>query len=110
MKKGEFPPKFLWGGALSANQAEGAYNIDGKGMSPIDILPSVKEGRWDVLNNPTAFEEKIFDYYPSHRGIDFYSHYKEDIALLAEMGIKAFRTSISWTRIFPTGEEIEPNE
>ncbi|WP_303218118.1 6-phospho-beta-glucosidase [Enterococcus asini] len=110
MKKGEVPPKFLWGGALSANQAEGAYNIDGKGMSPIDILPSVKEGRWDVLNNPTAFEEKIFDYYPSHRGIDFYSHYKEDIALLAEMGIKAFRTSISWTRIFPTGEEIEPNE
>lgn len=110
MNKHTFPSDFLWGGAISANQAEGAYNIDGKGMSPIDILPSVKEGRWDVLKNPVAFENKTFNYYPSHRGIDFYGHYKEDIALLAEMGIKVFRTSINWARLFPTGEEMEPNK
>lgn len=43
--------------------------------------------------------------YPNHSAIDFYHHYKEDIKLMAEMGFKAFRTSIAWTRIFPNGDE-----
>ena len=98
-----FPKNFLWGGAISANQAEGAYNIDGKGLSTADVSP-----------NGVVFPPKLpFDsnvYNPFHSGIDFYHTYKEDIKLLAELGINCFRTSIAWTRIFPTGTEDIPNE
>ncbi|MEI0699331.1 glycoside hydrolase family 1 protein [Brachyspira intermedia] len=98
-----FPENFLWGGAISANQAEGAYNIDGKGLSTADVSP-----------NGVVFPPKLpFDsnvYNPFHSGIDFYHNYKEDIKLLAELGINCFRTSIAWTRIFPTGTEDIPNE
>ncbi len=98
-----FPENFLWGGAISANQAEGAYNIDGKGLSTADVSP-----------NGVVFPPKLpFDsnvYNPFHSGIDFYHTYKEDIKLLAELGINCFRTSIAWTRIFPTGTEDIPNE
>lgn len=101
-----FPKDFLWGGAIAANQAEGAFNVDGKGLSSADLLPAAKHG---VKRNPTdGLVEGV--HYPYHEAIDFYHHYKEDIAMFAEMGFKAFRTSINWTRIFPTGEENEPNQ
>ncbi len=101
---------FLWGGAVAANQCEGAYKEDGKGLSPMDILPSAGEGRREAMYHPEIALEKCYEYYPSHEGIDFYHRYKEDLALLHEMGIKAFRTSISWARIFPNGDDEVPNE
>lgn len=104
-----FPDDFFWGGAIAANQAEGAYLEDGKGLSLVDILPA-KEGRWEALENPTEALNNDFGFYPSHQSIDFYHHYKEDLALMAEMGFKVFRTSISWPRIFPNGDDQEPNE
>lgn len=101
-----FPKDFLWGGAISANQCEGAYNIDGKGLSSSDIATS---GRYKHDREYTNGIEQD-KYYPSHEGIDFYHRYKEDIALFAEMGFKCFRFSINWPRIFPNGDEKEPNE
>lgn len=101
---------FLWGGAVAANQCEGAYLEDGKGISLMDVLPSAEEGRKEAMYHPEMALEKTYEYYPSHEGIDFYHRYKEDLALLNEMGIKAFRTSISWARIFPNGDEKTPNE
>lgn len=100
---------FLWGGAVAANQCEGAYLEDGKGLSPMDILPSAQLGRKEAMYHPQLALIKKYDYYPSHEGIDFYHRYREDLALMEELGIKAFRTSISWARIFPNGEG-EPNE
>lgn len=109
MKQGQFPDGFLWGGAISANQAEGAYLTDGKGLSTVDVIPhgskrmAVKLGQEpNVTLNPDAF-------YPSHEGIDFYHTYEADIKLMAEMGFKVFRTSIAWTRLFPKGDEADPN-
>lgn len=101
---------FLWGGAMAANQCEGAYLEDGKGLSPMDILPSVQYGRKEAMYHPEIALEKDYGYYPSHQSIDFYHRYKEDLALLAEMGFQAFRTSISWARIFPNGDDPSPNE
>ena len=101
-----FPKDFLWGGAVAANQSEGAYNVDGKGLSSADMLPAAKHG---VARTATDKIEKDL-FYPYQEAIDFYHHYKEDIKLFAEMGFKSFRTSINWTRIFPTGMEETPNE
>lgn len=97
---------FLWGGATSANQYEGGFNEGGRGLSINDVH---KGGN---VNTPRVIHEYIHegDYYPSHEAVDFYHRYKEDIALLAEMGFKCFRMSISWSRIFPRGDESEPNE
>ncbi|WP_291651154.1 family 1 glycosylhydrolase [Clostridium sp.] len=100
-----FPKNFLWGGAIAANQAEGAYNEDGKGLSVADILP-VGVDRFKNVELEIN-EEK---YYPSHEAIDFYHTYKEDIKELSELGMKCFRTSIAWSRIFPNGDDKEPNE
>lgn len=100
---------FLWGGAIAANQSEGAYNKDGKGLSLVDLLPAGRE-RTEPLFNPAKGLNKNFTFYPSHESIDFYHHYEEDIKLFAEMGFKALRLSISWPRIFPNGDESEPNE
>ena len=97
---------FLWGGAVAANQFEGAWNVDGKGDSVSDHCTT---GSAKVPKRVTVDIEPG-TLYPSHEAIDFYHHYEEDIALFAEMGFKVFRTSINWTRIFPTGEETEPNE
>lgn len=102
----KLPKDFLWGGALAANQVEGAWNIDGKGVSSADIATA---GSLNVKREYTYGVEEG-KYYPSHTGIDFYHKYKEDIRLLAEMGFKCFRTSINWTRIFPNGDELAPNE
>ena len=104
-----FKEGFLWGGAVAANQCEGAYKEDGKGMSLVDVIPSGKE-RFEAFFNPKKALETDYGFYPSHESIDFYHHYKEDIKLFAEMGFKSFRMSISWPRIFPKGDEKEPNE
>ena len=113
----EFPKEFLWGGAVAANQCEGAWNIGGKGISVADIEELPKEyDRKTVFNFKHTLEDiqrHIEDKegnYPRRRGIDFYHHYKEDLALMKEMGFKCFRTSIAWTRIFPKGDENTPNE
>lgn len=101
-----FPKNFLWGGATAANQFEGAWNVDGKGMSVDDVMSA---GAHKVARQITdGIVEGV--YYPNHDGIDFYHHYKEDIALFAKMGFKCFRLSIAWTRIFPNGDEDTPNE
>lgn len=101
-----FRKNFLWGGAVAANQCEGAWNVDGKGVSVSDICTG---GSYSVSKRiMPVLEEGTF--YPSHEAIDFYHHYKEDIAMFAQMGFKVFRFSIAWTRIFPTGEETCPNE
>ena len=110
MTTSNFQDDFLWGGAVAANQCEGAFDVDGKGLSPVDVLPDVHHGRWDALMNPTKALETDYGFYPSHESIDFYHRYKEDLALMAEMGFKTFRTSICWARIFPNGDETEPNE
>ena len=104
-----FKEGFLWGGAVAANQCEGAYKEDGKGMSLVDVIPAGKE-RFEAFFNPKKALETDYGFYPSHESIDFYHHYKEDIKLFAEMGFKSFRMSISWPRIFPKGDEKEPNE
>jgi 6-phospho-beta-glucosidase len=101
-----FPDNFLWGGATAANQYEGAWDVDGKGPSISDVCTN---GSHTTPKRVTpVFEEGTL--YPSREATDFYHHYKEDIALAAEMGFKVFRMSINWTRIFPTGTETEPNE
>ncbi|MFV0556032.1 MAG: glycoside hydrolase family 1 protein [Lactovum sp.] len=102
-----FPENFLWGGALAANQCEGAYLSDGKGMSTVDVLPYA-DVRERLFNIKPELQEKYF--YPSHEAINFYDNYKEDIALMAEMGLKCLRTSIAWSRIFPKGDDESPNE
>ena len=102
--------KFMWGAAMAANQCEGAYLEDGKGLSIMDMMPSAEYGRWDMLYHPEKYLYEKLGFYPSHEAIDFYHRYREDIALLAEMGIHTFRTSISWPRIFPGGDDKEPNE
>lgn len=101
---------FLWGGAISANQAEGAYLEGGKGLSSFDVLPMDERRLQPVyLDAPNILKEDEA-IYPSRTGIDFYHHYKEDIALLADMGIRCFRFSISWSRIFPNGDDEQCNE
>ncbi len=105
-----FPSDFLWGGAIAANQAEGAHLEGGKGLTTVDMIP-YGENRMPVklgLREEVSLDEA--EYYPSHQAIDFYHRYKDDIALLAEMGFKTFRTSIAWARIFPKGDELEPNQ
>ncbi|WP_420824500.1 glycoside hydrolase family 1 protein [Vagococcus coleopterorum] len=101
-----FSDKFLWGGAVAANQCEGAWDVDGKGPSICDHL------RGGSLTKKRSFDRKILEgeYYPSHEAVDFYHRYEEDIALFAEMGFKVFRLSIAWSRIFPNGDDQEPNE
>ena len=101
-----FRPDFLWGGACAANQFEGAWDLDGKGPSISDLCTNGSRTQAKQITR-TIRPEYL---YPSHEAIDFYHHYEEDIALFAEMGFKVFRTSINWTRIFPHGDETEPNE
>lgn len=101
-----FPEKFLWGGATAANQYEGAWNKDGKGVSIADVMVA------GDYNTPRRITHGVKEgyYYPNHNAVDFYHRYKEDIALMAEMGFKVFRLSIGWTRIFPNGDDEFPNE
>lgn len=97
---------FLWGGATAANQYEGAWDVDGKGASVPDHM------RGGDVNTPRQIDAQFDPHalYPSWEATDFYHHYEEDIALFAEMGFKVFRMSINWARLFPTGEETQPNQ
>lgn len=114
-----FPKDFLWGGAIAANQAEGAWNVGGKGLSVADVAKyrpdlDIKDyvSQWHVT--PEQIKEgmaaKDTTYWPKRRGIDFYHRYQEDLALFKELGFKCLRVSIAWTRIFPNGNEEEPNQ
>ena len=126
----KFPEGFLWGGATAANQFEGGWQEGGKGLSSDDVVTNgthtsprlitytLPDGTkkatpmfgFSEVPEGTVFEPHEGYLYPNHDGIDFYHHYKEDIALFAEMGFKCFRLSIAWTRIFPLGYEKTPNE
>lgn len=123
-----FPKDFLWGGATAANQYEGGWQEGGRGVAVHDLMTDgTKDNprRIYCRNNdgdeifiqqgesiPFGYKGILKEgyYYPSHQATDFYHHYKEDIALMAEMGFKTYRLSISWTRIFPNGDDLEPNE
>lgn len=97
-----FPDGFLWGGAVAANQVEGGWQEGGKGISTSDMTPNGIFG--DVVARQKG------DFSIKDKAIDFYHRYPEDIALFAEMGFSCLRVSIAWTRIFPQGDEAEPNE
>lgn len=123
-----FPEGFYWGGATAANQCEGAWNVDGRGPARTDVttVGTADSPRYITVRMPDGTTTKFSqftpvpkeargavldgEYYPNHESIDFYHHYKDDIALFAEMGFKMFRMSISWSRIFPKGIEEEPNQ
>lgn len=100
-----FKKDFLWGGACAANQCEGAWNEDGKGLSITDTLSEN-----EYLDSEVTLEVSADKYYPCHNAINFYHNYKEDIKLLADMGFKVFRISIAWPRIYPNGDDDTPNE
>lgn len=110
MSKSVFPENFLWGGAIAANQSEGGYREGGKGLTTVDMIPYGDNRMPIKLGLVDSVELSEEEFYPSHQAIDFYHRYKEDIALLAEMGFKTFRMSIAWSRIFPRGDELEPNQ
>ncbi|MFP7474169.1 6-phospho-beta-glucosidase [Niallia taxi] len=118
--KTTFPENFLWGGATAAMQVEGASDVGGKGLSVSDVyifdenMPKERwTDQWHMMTHKQVEEAQDPNsnkYYPKRHGVDFYHHYKEDIALFAEMGFKVYRMSIAWTRIFPNGDELVPNE
>lgn len=131
MTKTQFPKDFLWGGAIAANQAEGAYNEGGRGLVQTDVTTGgsvnspryatyidkdgkpgklASMGRTAKLPEGARFAILEDEYYPNHEAVDFYHRYKEDIKLFAEMGYSIFRLSISWARIFPNGNDAEPNQ
>lgn len=97
---------FLWGGASAANQYEGGYQEGGRGLSINDVEQGASHGQSRIIHD--CIDEKC--YYPSHQATDFYHHYQEDIALLAEMGFRCYRMSICWSRIYPHGDDEIPNE
>ncbi len=127
-----FPKGFLWGGATAANQYEGGYNEGGKGLSVQDVMTAgahkvprkityvnTETGETGYVNQsfgqvefPKHTIPAVVDgyYYPSHQATDFYHHWEEDIALMKELGFKAVRLSINWSRIYPNGDDTEPNE
>ncbi|WP_144356797.1 6-phospho-beta-glucosidase [Streptococcus pasteurianus] len=104
------PKDFLWGGATAANQCEGGYNLDGRGLANVDVIPAGPDRSEVVRGLKKMYQLDNKHYYPACEGIDFYHHYKEDIKLMAEMGFKCFRMSLAWSRIFPQGDEATPNE
>lgn len=97
-----FPDNFLFGGAIAANQCEGSYLADGKGLSTSDVLPQGVFG--PIVPRPPS------DFNIKDLAIDFYHTYTQDIELFAKMGFKCLRFSIAWSRIFPQGDEDTPNE
>lgn len=119
-KYASFPKDFLWGGAIAASQADGAYNEDGKKPNSSDVQPYLKgmsneeiqelEKQGMTLDEVKKNLTDTTHYFPKRHGIDFYHTYENDLELLAEMGFKTFRTSIDWSRVFPNGDETEPNE
>ena len=101
-----FKAGFLWGGAVAAHQLEGGWQEGGKGVSVADVMTAGAHGVPREITNGVLPGKN----YPNHEAIDFYHRYKDDLKLFAEMGYKCFRTSIAWTRIFPNGDELTPNE
>lgn len=102
--------EFLWGGAMAANQCEGGFREGGRGMAIVDVIPHGVY-RMPIMKGTMDYRDLPEDtYYPGREAIDMYGHYKEDIALFAEMGFQCYRFSFSWSRLFPTGEEAEPNQ
>lgn len=123
MKKNQFPyfpENFLWAGAQAASQADGAYHQDGKMPNSSDVQPYHKgldnmeiqrlEQEGMTLEQVRKAITDTEHFYPKRYGIDFYNTYEEDLEMLAETGMKAFRTSIDWSRVFPQGDELEPNQ
>lgn len=128
----KFPKNFLWGGAIAANQAEGAYNEGGRGLVQTDVTTggtantpryttyidkNGQPGKYPSLGHmgghlPEGARYAVLEdyYYPNHKAVDFYHRYKEDIKLFAEMGYSVFRLSIAWSRIFPNGDDAQPNQ
>ena len=116
-----FYKDFLWGGAIAASQADGAWNEGGKGIDTQDLRYFDAGWDWEKRQenrNINMTGERFFaalqtgetEHYPFRRGIDFYHYYKEDLALMEELGLKLFRTSINWARIYPNGDDETPNE
>ncbi|WP_368253724.1 6-phospho-beta-glucosidase [Enterococcus faecium] len=105
-----FRKDFLWGGATAANQCEGGYDEGGRGLANVDVVPIGKDRFPVITGKKKMFEFDEDHFYPAKIAIDMYHRYKEDIALFAEMGFKTYRMSIAWSRIFPMGDEKEPNE
>lgn len=129
MTKSNFPAGFLWGGSLAANQCEGAWDADGKGVAILDcatrgsrdterrVTYQTREGEVKTcslawVDLPEGAQVGVFDGfdYPTHAAVDFYHRFEEDVSLMAEMGFKALRLSINWPRLFPQGDELEPNQ
>ena len=106
MKKNIFPENFLWGGAVAATQCEGAWNKDGKGETVLDHCTAGDREHPRIVTDSL---ESIYSY-PTHNGCHQYERYEEDIALFAEMGFKTYRLSINWARIYPNGDDLEPNQ
>ena len=105
----QFPSEFLWGGAIAANQYEGAYLEGGRGLSNVDFIPAGKN-RFSVACGDVDPRVLKDERYPSRYAVDGYHHCLEDIRMFAQMGIKVFRFSICWSRIFPNGDDHEVNE
>lgn len=124
-----FPKHFFWGGATAANQFEGGWNEGGRGPALTDMTTAatastrrfvtyrmpdggIREASEFTGGRPEGGRAEAVEgyYYPNQQAVDFYHRYKEDIALLGEAGLKMFRMSISWSRIFPKGIESEPNQ
>ena len=122
MIKRDYDKRYLLGGAIACSQADGGFREGGKGISTQDLRylnPAWTPEQIEEKHQKDPFSKKEYDtalksdgtkYYPFRRGIDFYHHYKEDIKLFAELGLQIFRTSISWSRIFPNGDDAVPNE
>ncbi|SER34337.1 6-phospho-beta-glucosidase [Parafannyhessea umbonata] len=105
-----FPEGFMWGGATAANQCEGGYDQGGRGLANVDVCPH-GEDRFPVMLGLKHISQVDSEhYFPALEGVDFYHRWKEDIALYGKMGFKTYRMSIAWTRIFPNGDDAEPNE
>ncbi|MCI8660487.1 MAG: 6-phospho-beta-glucosidase [Lachnospiraceae bacterium] len=105
-----FPENFLWGGAVAANQCEGGSCEGGRGLANVDLCPAGKDRHDVICGHGKSLGKEAVSIYPSEEAIDFYHHFQEDIRMFGEMGFKVFRLSIAWTRIFPKGDEEEPNE
>ncbi len=109
-----FPKDFLWGGAIAANQYEGAWLEDGKQPNVTDVLVGIMSKdpgiKWDETKKKYKMELNPDKVYLSHKAVDGYHRYREDLKLMKGMGFNSFRTSIAWGRIFPNGDELEPNE
>ena len=105
-----FPKDFLWGGATAANQCEGGITEGGRGLANVDVCPAGADRSAVLVGHKKMLAMDDAHTYPAVEAVAMYQHFKEDIRLFAEMGFRVYRLSIAWTRIFPNGDEKEPNE